>query len=123
MVKKETPQFIKDWVTGEIGKEYIEQCRRKSEKERQRIGQDLHDSLSQTLSGISCLSQVLHNKLAAKSLAEAEEAKRIELLIADSVKLTHSVARGLIPVGMCRSVLVKAVWYLGMGTGSRLGMR
>jgi signal transduction histidine kinase len=80
-----------------------------SETERERIGQDLHDSLSQTLSGISCLSQVLHNKLAAKSMAEAEEAKRIELLIADSVKLTHSLAKGLIPVGVEPESLMAAL--------------
>ncbi len=80
-----------------------------SENERQRIGQDLHDSLSQTLSGVSCLSQVLHNKLAAKSMPEAQDVARIESLITESLKLTQTLARGLTPVGVEAEGLMSAL--------------
>ena len=69
-----------------------------AEDERQRFGRDLHDGLGQTLSGISCLSEVLHARLAAKSLPEADDAKRIESLVIDSIKLARSLVRGLNPV-------------------------
>jgi signal transduction histidine kinase len=94
-----------------------------SELERQRIGQDLHDSLSQTLSGISCLSQVLHNKLAAKSMAEAAEAKMIESLITDSIKLTYALARGLIPVGVASEGLMSALTNLASNVASMFNIR
>ncbi len=42
-------------------------------------------------------------------MAEAEEAKMIESLITDSVKLTHSLARGLIPVGVESEGLMSAL--------------
>ena len=69
-----------------------------AEEERQRFGRDLHDGLGQTLSGISCLSEVLHSKLAGKSLPEATDAKQIEDLVIDSIKLARSLVRGLNPV-------------------------
>jgi PAS domain S-box-containing protein len=72
---------------------------RVSETERQRIGQDLHDSLGQILSGISCLSHVLRSKLQTRSMPEAEQAGQIEALVTESVQLTRSLARGLTPVG------------------------
>src|SRR6187200_2958352 len=43
-----------------------------SEKEQRRLGQDLHDGLGQSLTGISFLTKVLQQKLAAK---KAEEEK------------------------------------------------
>ncbi len=82
---------------------------RASEMEKERIGQDLHDSLGQTLSGAACLSQVLHQKLAGKSLPEAEEAARIGSILSDSVNLTRSLARGLIPVGLEPGSLMTAM--------------
>ncbi|MGB2821732.1 MAG: MASE3 domain-containing protein [Phycisphaerae bacterium] len=82
---------------------------RAGELEKERIGQDLHDSLGQTLSGAACLSQVLHQKLAGKSLPEAEDAARIESILSDSVSLTRSLARGLIPVGLEPDSLMTAM--------------
>jgi signal transduction histidine kinase len=82
---------------------------RAGEVEKERIGQDLHDSLGQTLSGAACLSQVLHQKLASQSLPEAEEAARIGSILSDSVSLTRSLARGLNPVGLEPDSLMTAM--------------
>ena len=86
-----------------------EEVLRISEIERQRIGQDLHDSLGQTLSGVSCLTQVLHRRLLEKSLPEADDVARIESVIGDSVNLARALARGLSPVGIEPNGLMAAI--------------
>jgi signal transduction histidine kinase len=69
-----------------------------SERERNRIGQDLHDGVCQHLTGISLFSRSLQQKLAVKAPSEAKEAARITELINDSIEQTRRVTRGLHPV-------------------------
>ena len=69
-----------------------------AEAERRRIGQDLHDSLGQMLSGISCLSQVLADKLNAAGERDAADAERIHSAVLDALDLARSLARGLNPI-------------------------
>jgi PAS domain S-box-containing protein len=69
-----------------------------SGREQIRIGQDLHDGLSQHLTGIAFLSKVLEQKLAAQSSAEAGPAKEITQLVNQSIEMTRGLARGLSPV-------------------------
>ena len=45
------------------------------DQERRRIGQDLHDGLCQHLAGIELMSQVLHQKLAGRSKADARSSR------------------------------------------------
>jgi signal transduction histidine kinase len=71
-----------------------------SEWEQQRIGQDLHDSLSQQLAGIAYLGKVLEQRLAAKSMDEASAASEIISLIDDAITQTKGLARGLYPIRM-----------------------
>jgi len=69
-----------------------------SEKERHRIGQDLHDGLGQLLTGIAFMGKVLEDRLAETSLPESAEAAKIVKLVNDSIKMTRELARGLLPV-------------------------
>jgi len=69
-----------------------------SNREQQRIGQDLHDGLCQQLAGIELMCQVLEQKLAAKSRPEAERAGEIARHVRDAITHTRSLARGLSPV-------------------------
>jgi signal transduction histidine kinase len=71
-----------------------------SEWEQQRIGQDLHDSLSQQLAGIASLGKVLEQRLKAKSMEEAHDASEIISLIDDAITQTKGLARGLYPIRM-----------------------
>lgn len=68
-----------------------------SNREQQRIGQDLHDSLGQHLTGISFLSKVLQRKLTAQSLPEADDAGQISRLVIQALAQTRNLARGLFP--------------------------
>jgi PAS domain S-box-containing protein len=69
-----------------------------SERERQRIGRELHDDLCPQLIGIEVLSKVLKQKLEKKQTPEANDAAKIETFIQDSINKTRRLSRGLQPV-------------------------
>jgi len=69
-----------------------------SNREQQRIGQDLHDGLCQELAGIELMCQVLEQKLGAKSKAEAKQVANIGEHIRLAIGHTRKLARGLSPV-------------------------
>ncbi|HVU34091.1 MAG TPA: PAS domain-containing protein [Opitutaceae bacterium] len=71
---------------------------RVSDAEKNRIGSDLHDGLGQYLTGISCLSAALRDKLSAHARSEAEEAATISTLVQEAIAQTRALARGLCPV-------------------------
>jgi two-component system sensor kinase FixL len=68
-----------------------------SEREQRRLGQDLHDGLGQSMTGIAFLAKVLQQKLQAKSLEEAEAAGNIASLINEALSQTRRLSRGLCP--------------------------
>ena len=80
-----------------------------SNREQQRLGQDLHDSLGQHLTGISFLSKVLQRKLAAQALPEADEAGEISRLVIQALAQTRNLARGLFPAELESQGLVAAL--------------
>ena len=71
-----------------------------SEKERLRIGEDLHDDLCPHLIGIEVLGQVLKRRLQAKDVEEVALAEKIQGLVSDAIQKTRSLARGLCPVNL-----------------------
>jgi len=71
-----------------------------SERERQRIGQDLHDDLGQQLAGAWCLSMALENDLKTKQTESSHSAGRITQTLQNALNLTRSLARGLHPVAV-----------------------
>jgi PAS domain S-box-containing protein len=80
-----------------------------SSREQQRIGQDLHDSLGQHLTGITFLTKVLERKLEHKNPEEAKEAAEIGRLVMQALAQTRNLARGLFPVELERNGLVAAI--------------
>jgi signal transduction histidine kinase len=68
------------------------------ERERRRIGQDLHDDLCQHLTGITCLGRVLQQRLDANLPKEADAAGQIVDLVEQAVKRARDIARGLQPL-------------------------
>jgi PAS domain S-box-containing protein len=68
------------------------------DRERQKIGQDLHDDLCAHLVGVESLSQVLQNKLADQHSETCVLAQRIVPLINEAIYKARALARGLAPV-------------------------
>jgi signal transduction histidine kinase len=65
-----------------------------ADRERRRLGQDLHDRLGQHLTGTALAAQVLKDKLAAKSAAEVSEAEKLVRYVEEGIDLTRNLARG-----------------------------
>jgi signal transduction histidine kinase/ActR/RegA family two-component response regulator len=82
---------------------------RVSDAEKNRIGSDLHDGLGQYLTGISCLSAALRDKLQAQQKPEADEAATISTLVQEAIAQTRALARGLCPVQLETSGLETAL--------------
>jgi signal transduction histidine kinase len=66
-----------------------------TEKERRRIGLDLHDDLGQKLSGIALMSKGLEIKLGKAKLPEANDAAKIHHFIQEAISHTREVAHHL----------------------------
>jgi PAS domain S-box-containing protein len=86
-----------------------------SDREQQRIGQDLHDGLCQHLTGTALATKVLEDKLAAQLVAEAAEAREIAALINEAISQARSISRGLYPVGLEAEGLMAALQEMAAG--------
>jgi len=66
-----------------------------TEKERRRIGLDLHDDLGQQLSGLALMTKGLQLKLAKRRARETSDAARIHGLIQQAMSHARNLARDL----------------------------
>src|SRR5437762_14132674 len=65
-----------------------------ADRERRRLGQNLHDSLGQHLTGTALAAQVLRDKLADRSGAEGADADKVVHYIEEGIDITRNLARG-----------------------------
>lgn len=87
-----------------------------SERERRRLGEDLHDDLCQQLAGIEFLSQTLASDMAARSKAGAAQAKEIAQMVQQAMKQARELAQGLAPVALEAEGLAGALHELAART-------
>ena len=87
-----------------------------SDRERRRIGHDLHDGLCQHLAGIELMSQVLEQRLARRSKSSATRVGEIARNVRDAISHTRSLARGLSPVSLEVDGLMSALQELTENT-------
>lgn len=80
-----------------------------SEREQRRIGHDLHDGICQHWAATAMAGQVLGEKLAAKSLPEAADAREVVKLVENGITLTRNLAHGIAPPEMESEGLVRAL--------------
>ena len=79
------------------------------EKERQRIGYELHDGLGQLLTGISFKNRGLERKLEKSFCSEANDATEISMLIDEAKEQVGRLSKGLSPVEMDKEGLRAAL--------------
>jgi signal transduction histidine kinase len=88
------------------------------ERERRRLGYDLHDGLGQHLTGTALVAQILREKLAKRGSPEAEDAMKTVALIEQGIELSHQLAKGLQPVDMQAGGLMEALQEFASATAS-----
>jgi PAS domain S-box-containing protein len=93
-----------------------------SDRERQKIGQDLHDDLCPHLIGIHGLSSVLEANLAETASPEVPLAHQIVGLVSDAVEKARSLTRSLCPVHMVAHGLETALKDLAAHTTAVTGI-
>lgn len=71
-----------------------------ADREKERMGRELHDGLCQTLAGIAALSAALSRRLAAHDNPGASAAAEIATLLNDTISQARDLARGLAPLGL-----------------------
>ena len=71
-----------------------------SEWERARIGQDLHDSIGQQLTGLAFLSEVVGNELKAEGSPHQEEIEKICAYLKASHGQLRQIVQGLLPLNL-----------------------
>jgi hypothetical protein len=80
-----------------------------SNREQQRIGNDLHDGLGQELTGIALLLRGLENRAEREAPALSPSIEEVALLVNDAIFTTRALARGLSPVTFDRGGLSYAL--------------
>lgn len=93
------------------------------DKERQSIGQDLHDDLCPHLIGIESKCKAMEIKLAEKNHEEARRASMIKRFISEAIEKTRRLSRGLCPVHLVAHGLDSSLRELAMNVEQLTGVR
>jgi signal transduction histidine kinase len=93
-----------------------------SQREQERLGRDLHDSLGQKLTGAVYLSRALLGQL-PDAAAEARDAtEKINALLKEAVGQVRMIARGLAPIQLGEDGLPDALRRLAADSASVFGL-
>src|SRR5262249_47082419 len=95
---------------------------RVADRERRRLGHDLHDRLGQHLTGTALAAEVLKEKLAARSAPETGEAERVVGCVEEGIDLTRNLARGFFSPELEAEGLVVALQNLAENITERFGI-
>jgi len=93
-----------------------------NDRVQRRIGQDLHDGLCQQLAGIELMSQVLEQKIAAKSKTDAARIGEIGSHVREAIGQTRLLARGLSPIMLESEGLMSGLRELASNTEKIFGV-
>jgi signal transduction histidine kinase len=93
-----------------------------SEREQQRIGHDLHDTLCQHLTATAIAGQILGEKLSAESRPEVDDASQIVEMVEEGISIARNLARGLFPAEIEAEGLISALRELAATHDGRGGV-
>jgi signal transduction histidine kinase len=94
-----------------------------SAREQQRFGQELHDGLSQYLTGLKFKASLLEYQLQSKNLAEAADAKAISELLNEATDEASNLARRVRPVEADARGLMMALRQLAAKAAQTEGVK
>ena len=96
---------------------------RVADRERRRLGHDLHDTLGQHLTGTALVAQVLKEKLAARSAPETAEAEKLVRCVEEGIDHTRNLARGFFSPELEAEGLVVALQNLAETVTERFSIK
>ncbi|HST31115.1 MAG TPA: sensor histidine kinase [Chthoniobacterales bacterium] len=93
-----------------------------ADRERRRLGQNLHDSVGQHLTGTALAAQVLREKLANRSANEVADADKVVRYLEEGIDLTRNLARGFFSPELEADGLSVALQGLAENVSERFGV-
>ena len=93
-----------------------------ADRERRRLGHDLHDKLGQHLTGTALAAQVLKEKLAARCDPETGDAEKLVRCLEEGIDFTRNLARGFFSPELKAEGLVVALQNLAENVSEQSGM-
>src|SRR2546430_11922085 len=93
-----------------------------ADRERRRLGQELHDNLGQHLTGTALAAQVLKEKLAARCDPETSDAEKLVRCLEEGIDFTRNLARGFFSPELKAEGLVVALQNLAETVSEQSGI-
>jgi signal transduction histidine kinase len=93
-----------------------------ADRERRRLGHDLHDKLGQHLTGTALAAQVLKGKLAARDSPETSDAEKLVRCLEEGIDFTRNLARGFFSPELRAEGLVVALQNLAESVSEQSGI-
>ncbi|MEY2439192.1 MAG: two-component system, LuxR family, sensor kinase FixL [Verrucomicrobiota bacterium] len=90
-----------------------------ADRERRRLGQELHDTVCQHLTGTALTAHTLREKLAARCAPEFSEADKVVRYIEEGIDLSRNLARGFFSPELDAEGLTFALQSLAEHTSDR----
>jgi signal transduction histidine kinase len=94
-----------------------------ADRERRRLGQNLHDGLGQHLTGTALAAQVLREKLAKREATEVPDADKVINYLEEGIDLTRNLARGFFSPELDSDGLSVALHGLAANITERFGVQ
>jgi signal transduction histidine kinase len=93
-----------------------------ADRERRRLGQSLHDTVGQHLTGTALAAQVLREKLASRAAGEVPDADKVVRYLEEGIDLTRNLARGFFSPELEADGLSMALQGLAENVSERFGV-
>ena len=93
-----------------------------ADRERRRLGHDLHDKLGQHLTGTALVAQVLKEKLAVRGSPETNDAEKLVHCLEEGIDFTRNLARGFFSPELRAEGLVVALQNLAETISEQSGI-
>ena len=93
-----------------------------ADRERRRLGQSLHDTVGQHLTGTALAAQVLREKLAHRAAGEVPDADKVVRYLEEGIDLTRNLARGFFSPELEADGLSVALQGLAENVTERFGV-